>query len=203
MINVCGQQKSFLGLEIRKTEAEIHLLKSEYEEARRLQADIAARCEPASHEAVLVNLNIASIDINIGVDSKYIYNNLAIAQSHLSMLFGYSRDFLGLLKDYLTVEISLRDGVHGTAKEMFEHSFKLNLKLNIDNQLPLYCCEKLGDLSTGMNDVTTTLQWAGILFSLASKYKDKLYMMHAFQHLGQIFSAQGDDETPSVVFDGV
>jgi tetratricopeptide (TPR) repeat protein len=198
MLNVCGQEKSYLGRFILTGEAEIHLVKTEYHESRRMQAEVAAKCQPGSYEAVLASMNITLIDINTGVDSKYICNNLDITQSHVSMLFGYLKQFPTLFIEYLVAEISLRDGAHETAKEIFEPSFKSNL--NIDQQIALLCCEKLGDLSTGMNDISTTLQWAGILLSLASKYKDKLFIMHAFQHLGQIFSARGDDETALSLF---
>ncbi|KAJ7252955.1 hypothetical protein C8J57DRAFT_1519744 [Mycena rebaudengoi] len=46
-----------------------------------------------------------------------------------------------------------------------------------------------------MNDIQTTTQWTGIFLGLALKCKDKRHTMQAFRCLGQIFSAQGDDET--------
>ncbi|KAJ7254520.1 hypothetical protein C8J57DRAFT_1518658 [Mycena rebaudengoi] len=72
--------------------------------------------------------------------------------------------------------------------------------LDIDADLALSCLERLGDPSTGMNYIQTTLRWAGILLALALKCKDKLQTMQAFRCLGQIFSVQGDNVTAHSLF---
>ncbi|KAJ7265622.1 hypothetical protein C8J57DRAFT_1620615, partial [Mycena rebaudengoi] len=94
-------------------------------------------------------------------------------------------------------ELCLRDGPLGTVNALFE-------KCLISSQdfiaLALLCLERLGDLSIGMNDIQTTLRWTGIFLGLAWKCKDKCQTMHAFCCLGQIFSAQGDDETALSLF---
>ncbi|KAJ7244223.1 hypothetical protein C8J57DRAFT_1242935 [Mycena rebaudengoi] len=41
------------------------------------------------------------------------------------------------------------------------------LSQDVSTELVLLCLEKLGDLSTSMNDISTTLQWAGVFLSLA------------------------------------
>jgi tetratricopeptide (TPR) repeat protein len=64
----------------------------------------------------------------------------------------------------------------------------------------LLSLEKLADLSTGMNDVTTTLQWTGIYLGLALKTKEAVPTMQALRCLGQIFFAQGDYETALSLF---
>jgi hypothetical protein len=81
---------------------------------------------------------------------------------------------------------------------LFEKCFALSL--DIDPGLALLCAERLGDPSIGMNDTQNTLQWTGIFLGLALKYKDKCQTMQAFRCLGQIFSAQGDDETALSLF---
>jgi hypothetical protein len=78
---------------------------------------------------------------------------------------------------------------------MFEKCFASNT-----TQLALLCAERLGDLSTGMNGISTTLRWGGVFLSLALKSRDKRHTMQAFRCLGQIFFAEGDDETALSLF---
>ncbi|KAJ7256944.1 hypothetical protein C8J57DRAFT_1721254 [Mycena rebaudengoi] len=156
--------------------AQIHFVKSEYLESRKLQVAIASSCQPTSYGAILANLSNAFIDITTGADSKIILQNLDIARSHLKAL----------------------DGTLGTANALFEQCFALSL--DFDTELALLCAERLGDLSTGMNDIPTTLRWTGIFLGLALKCKDKRQTMQAFRCLGQIFSAEGDDETALSLF---
>jgi tetratricopeptide (TPR) repeat protein len=141
---------------------------------------------------------MATIDITTGADSKIIHQNLDIAQSHLKALYGFWARRLGTFSDYIAAELWLCDGALGTANAMFEQGFALSL--DIDTDLALLCAQRLGDLSTGMNEIPNTLQWTGIFLGLALKCKDKHQTMQAFRCLGQIFSAQGDDETALNLF---
>ncbi|KAJ7218200.1 hypothetical protein C8J57DRAFT_1482861 [Mycena rebaudengoi] len=177
--------------------AEIHLVKSEYLESRKLQVVIASSCQPTSYVAILTNLNNAFIDITTGADSKIIHQNLDIAQSHLKALSGYPGRHTSLVADHAAAELCLRDGALGTANAMFEKCFASSLDF-LD--LALQCLEKLGDFSTGMNDIQTTLRWTGILLGLALMHKNKCQTMQAFRCLGQIFSAEGDDDTALNLF---
>jgi hypothetical protein len=51
---------------------------------------------------------------------------------------------------------------------------------NISPELTLLCLERLADISTGMNDTSTTLQWAGVFLGLTLKCKEKWQTMQAF-----------------------
>ncbi|KAJ7261513.1 hypothetical protein C8J57DRAFT_1514041 [Mycena rebaudengoi] len=120
-----------------------------------------------------------------------------MAQSRLNALAGYSGRKMALFGDYAAAELSLRDGALGTGNAMFETCF---LSSQNYTELTLLCLERLGDLSTGMNDIPTTLRWGGVFLSLALKCKDKRQTMQAFRCLGQTFCAQGDDETALSLF---
>ncbi|KAJ7247057.1 hypothetical protein C8J57DRAFT_1724691 [Mycena rebaudengoi] len=193
-----GHQQSALNLIILNLQAEIHLKKSEYLESRKLQVAIASSCQATSYTGILANLNMAIIDITTGTDSKITHQNLDIAQSHLKALYGYYGRHLNSVADYVSAELWLQDGALGTVNALFEQCFALSL--DIDTELGLICAERLGDLSTGMNDIPTTLQWTGIFLGLALKCKDKRQTIQAFRCLGQIFSAEGDDETALSLF---
>ncbi|KAJ7203224.1 hypothetical protein C8J57DRAFT_1735354 [Mycena rebaudengoi] len=194
-----GHQQSALNLIILNLQAEIHLVKSEYLESHKLQVAIASSCQANSKKGILANLNMAIIDITTGVDSKIIHQNLDITQSHLKALYGYFGRYLSLSADLVTAELWLHDGAIGLANVMFEKCFVSALDIS-QQELVLLCAERLGDLSTGMNDIPTTLQWTGIFLGLTLKCKDKCQTMQAFRCLGQIFSAQGDDETALNLF---
>ncbi|KAJ7265581.1 hypothetical protein C8J57DRAFT_1620523 [Mycena rebaudengoi] len=193
-----GEHQSKLDLNILNLQAEIHLVKTEYLQSRNLQVAITSSCQPTSYNAIMATLNIACIDITTGADSKIIHQNLDMTQSHSRAVYGdYGRQISRII-DYVAAELFLTDGALGTAKAIFEKCFALSL--DIDTDLALLCVERLGDLSTGMNDIQTSLQWTGILLGFALKCNGKHKTMQAFRCLGQILSAQGDDETALTIF---
>ncbi|KAJ7235220.1 hypothetical protein C8J57DRAFT_1572342 [Mycena rebaudengoi] len=152
-----GSQQSALWLYILGHQAEIHLVKSEYLQSRKLQVGIASSCQPTSYNAILATLNIACIDVATGSDSKIIHQNLDMAQSHLRALYGYYGRHLCLTADLAAAELRLRDGAlettnpYGAAREMFKKCFEQSQDISAD--LALLCLERLGDLSTSMNDI--------------------------------------------------
>ncbi|KAJ7255997.1 hypothetical protein C8J57DRAFT_1651396 [Mycena rebaudengoi] len=198
MLTACGQQQSILGLLVLNHQAEIHLIKSEYLESRKLQVINASSCQPTSCSAITANLNIAGIDIATGAESKHIRKNLDLAQFHLKVLYGFIAKATSLIADYVAAELCLRDGALGTAREMIEKC--LALSQDISTELALHGLERLSDFSTDMNDIQTTLRWTGTFLGLALKCKDKHQTMHAFRCFGQIYSAKGDDETALSLF---
>jgi hypothetical protein len=173
-----GQQQSVLELDIINQQAEIHLLKSEYLESRKLQVTIASSCQPTSVIAIIANLNIAVIDIATGAESKNIWQNINMVQSHLKALYGYLARYTSLVADHVAAELCLRDGALGTVMAMFEKGFELCLALDTD--LTLLRLERLGDLPIGMNDTQTTLRWTGIFLGLALKCKAKRQTIQAW-----------------------
>jgi tetratricopeptide (TPR) repeat protein len=146
----------------------------------------------------MANLNIAFIDTATGADSKPIDRNIDNCRFHLRALYGYRAKEICLVADHAAAELCLRDGALETANAMFQKCFALSQ--NISMELRLLCLERLGDLSTRMNDIQTTLRWTGIFLGLAMKCKDKHQTMQAFRCLGQICSAEGDDETALSLF---
>ncbi|KAJ7253210.1 hypothetical protein C8J57DRAFT_1722576 [Mycena rebaudengoi] len=193
-----GHQQSVLNISILLLQAEIHLVKSEYLESRKLQVAIASSCQASSYHAILAKLNNAFIDITTGADSKIIHQNLDITQCHLKAMYGLLGRHLCTFSDYIAAELCLQDGALGTVNAMFEECFALSLDFNIE--VTFQCLARLGDLSTRMNDTQITLRWNGIFLGLALKCKDKHQTMQAFRFLGQIFAAEGDDETALSLF---
>jgi hypothetical protein len=69
-----------------------------------------------------------------------------------------------------------------------------------DVEVEFACLERLADLSTGMNNVPTTIGWAGIFLATALRSNNKVGTMKAFRCLGQISAVQGDDKTALSLF---
>jgi hypothetical protein len=103
-----------------------------------------------------------------------------------------------IFSDYAAAELCLREGTPGTANAMFKKCFALSQ--DISTELPFLCLERLGDLSTGINDIPTTLRWTIIFLGQAVKCKEKRQTMQAFRCLGQLFAAEGDNETAHSLF---
>jgi tetratricopeptide (TPR) repeat protein len=178
--------------------AEIHLLRTEYLESRDIQISIAAMCKSGTYDSILANLNIALIDITCGVDSRLIRKSLDQYQLHCGSLYGSPKIALQLETDYRLAELCLRDGDLGTANVIFTSCFAASEKFDIE--LATVCLERLADLSIGMNNIHTTMGWAGIFLVLALRSKNKLAIMKAFRCLGQIFAVQGDIGTALSLF---
>jgi hypothetical protein len=117
----------------------------------------------------------------------------------LKALHGYFAKFLSLAADHAAAELCLRDGDHTIANSSFENLVLFSQDTSLAD-LALQGLTRLADLSTSMNDTSTTLKWAGLFLGLALKCKDKLQTMQAFRCLGQIFSAEGDSETALSLF---
>ncbi|KAJ7261933.1 hypothetical protein C8J57DRAFT_1633369 [Mycena rebaudengoi] len=198
MLTACGQQQSALEFNILNLQANIHVVKSEYLEARKLHVALASSCNPASYIATIVNLNVAFIDITTGADSKVIQQNLDMAQSNLMALYGFYAKIISLMADNAVAELCISNGLHEAAKEILEKCFTSSQ--DISTNVALLCLVRLGDFSTGMNNTSTTFRWAVLFLGLALKCKEKHQTMQALRCLGQVFSAEGDSETALSLF---
>ncbi|KAJ7243280.1 hypothetical protein C8J57DRAFT_1243573 [Mycena rebaudengoi] len=197
MLTTCGLQQGVLSLWTLNLQAETHLVKSEYSQSRALQVTIASSCQPSAHNAILANLNIALIDTATDADSKLIHEIIHSCRFHSKALYGLKAREISLLANRADAELCLRDGAVETANAMFEKCFA---STQHDTAMALLFAERLGDHSTGMNGISATLRWGGVLLSLALKCKNKRQTMQSLRCLGQIFSAQGDDETALSLF---
>ncbi|KAJ7264339.1 hypothetical protein C8J57DRAFT_1512412 [Mycena rebaudengoi] len=180
MLAACGNQQSVLGFNTLNMQAEIHLLKSEYLESRRLQVAIASSCQETSPDAIMANLNIAFIDLASGAEIKNIHQNLDSCQSHLKVIYGVQGKSMSLIADYTATELCLQDGDHVMTNSMFKKFVTPSQKISAAEPA-LQGLARLSDLSTEMNNIMTTLQWAGVFLSLALECKDKHQTMQAFR----------------------
>ncbi|KAJ7257841.1 hypothetical protein C8J57DRAFT_1516717 [Mycena rebaudengoi] len=198
LLKSCCRKGGPLDINLMNEEAEIHLLKTQYLESRRLQASITSTPQLGPSHTILASLNIASIDTATGMDSEIVGQNLSACQLQIKKLHGYEQTFMGLIADIESSKLHIRDGNHVIGNALLVQSFVSSQAVAVD--LAIVCLESLADLSSGMNNVETTTRWAGIFLALALKSKEMLTLMQAFRCMGQLFAAQADDETSLSVF---
>jgi hypothetical protein len=198
LLSSFGLECSTFQMLIRNSQAEIHLLKTEYSEALQL-LDASTTQRPTTYEELLANMKIASIYTATGVDSQAIHQKLDICQHGNKSLRGYNHTEIALFMEVVSTDLSLRDGNHTNANENFAGCLKSSQD-NDRTELTLLCLERLADLSTGMNNVQTTFRWTAVFLGLSLKTKEKLATTKALNCLGQIFVARGDDETARSLF---
>jgi tetratricopeptide (TPR) repeat protein len=199
LLNSCGPalQGRQADINMRSLEAEMHLWKTEYLEARKIRVSVVSILQPTKYDAILASLAISLIDITTGVDTKLVCQRMDISHCHSQALYGLAQTHVDYVASRTYAELHLQDGDHSTAHTIFSKCFA-SQGTSRDG---LGCLERLADLSTCMNNVENTLHWAGLFLGLALQYEDKLATFKAFVCFGQIFAAQGDEETALSLFD--
>jgi hypothetical protein len=127
---------------------------------------------------------------------RKLWINVSCTAGH--SLYGFLKAEIEFLMDHRLAALNLRDGSLSTANMLFARCFAWSQKLSMETAFA--CLERLADPSTGMNNIQTTIGWAGIFLVLALKSQDKLAIMKSFSCFGQIFSVQGDVETALSLF---
>jgi hypothetical protein len=160
---------------------------------------MASTLQPTRYLAVAAKMSIILIDIATGVNSKRVYQDLETCQRHIQLLSGYQQAMTAPWVDVALAELYLHDGNHAAANAKLS-ACVASSKNDFSILVVLECLERLADLSTEMNNFQNTLRWAGIFISLGLISKTKLATMKALCCLGQLFNAEGDDETAFSLF---
>ncbi|KAJ7149493.1 hypothetical protein C8R43DRAFT_951967 [Mycena crocata] len=173
LLNSCGLQGGVLDMKIRNLEGEIHLERTQYLDSREIQVSVMSHLQPTSYAAIVANLNIALIDFATGIDSRLVKQRLETCSHQCEKLHGYFKTNMALCIDTVVADLNLRDGDQQKANHLFSKCVKSSSYM----EPKLVCLERLADLSTAMNNVQTTLQWAGIFLAVALQTKGKLAIM--------------------------
>ncbi|KAJ7080704.1 hypothetical protein C8R44DRAFT_824108 [Mycena epipterygia] len=165
-------------------------------EARNCWTSMDSLRIPIKHTAYS-HLNLAMLDTALGADIGTIVENLDKARVQFSTM---QRVPMGLLLcDIASVDVQLRQNNPTAAKDLCQQTFLASR--NTMAECAMLCLDKLADLGHGMNDVQTTLCWAGVYISSAFKVKGKLAILKALRCFGEIFLAVDDDTTALSVFE--
>ncbi|KAJ7310709.1 hypothetical protein DFH08DRAFT_823081 [Mycena albidolilacea] len=191
IICICGLSGGFLDHRITLDQAEIHLLKSEYAQAKSIFCKIV---ETTSHHEntfsyALSLLNIAHVDILIGGNPEDVHQNLNKARKILS-----STNYQGInsLCDMVEAEMELREGNFELAKTKFLEC--LHSGGEIDNSVQSFCLECLANIKTWLTP-EWHLKWPVIYLAFAYKSQEKLALHKALLFLGDVFADTNNENT--------
>ncbi|KAJ7440461.1 hypothetical protein FB451DRAFT_68709 [Mycena latifolia] len=191
LVGLCGMAESALDLRIAGDLAEVHKLKSEYLEAREIQARVLSKIrieeKPYLHAYTL--LETTELDLSIGVPRDDVQRNIDTARSIFSKV-GYLRG--GAWCDSVQANLHLREGNLSEAKILFQKCLVVSRGKYAD--LATGCFERLADGSQ-WSSINWYHTWTTVFLVHALKLKQKLEIFKGLQFLGDVLLAQGDSDT--------
>ncbi|KAJ7512271.1 hypothetical protein B0H11DRAFT_2346256 [Mycena galericulata] len=198
LLKLCGLSGGQLDYRIWNEEAEIHMMKSEYTEARAIYLQISqetsADLDIYTHAGSLVNIGM--IDVIIGRDKVEVQNTLEKAIT----LYNYVKYSIGVNTcEMILADLNLREGSCLTARAMFLNCLKHSWALPAEGTS--YCLERMADVNRwGPVDFKWVSRCAVLFLAFAKKHKQKCAVSKALQSLGQMFLANGDEGTAESLF---
>ncbi|KAJ6546733.1 hypothetical protein DFH09DRAFT_1087673 [Mycena vulgaris] len=198
LLELCGMSGCALDNQIIGVVAEVHLLKSEYTEARSIHIQVAKDTsgDQNVHGHACSLLNLAMIDIMMGVSRDEVHQTLDKARVILNTL-RVPRDLN--FCSMLLADLHLRELDSIIAQRLFRHC--LSLAWENDSQGALYALERLGDVSRWpSDDLERASTWLMVYLGYAGKMKNTLALYKALQFLGDMFHIQGDQDTAQSLF---
>jgi tetratricopeptide (TPR) repeat protein len=194
LLVLCGMSHGSLDHNIMSTQAEIHRLKSEYVEARRIHTMILEGStiqNPCSYGFAL--LNVAEIDVLIGAPKNDVQRNCDRASKMLDTV-GEVRGVT--MCDVILADLHLREGDSLAAKKALEKCLKVTLEAS---DIQTCCLERLGDTSC-WGYLHGMWSWTTVFLVHSLKRKERLGIHRALRSLGDIFLAQDDEHTAISLF---
>jgi tetratricopeptide (TPR) repeat protein len=194
LLGLCGMSASVPNVSIMTNQAEVHKCKSEYSEAWKIDTEIlqiTADRDPFWHAIAL--LNLAEIEVLIGVPKHDVEKNIDLARSIFTTV---GRKSAIIYCDITLADLYLREKDLMRAKTIFEKSLKLAAG---SNEIKLFCCERLGNVSSWGPDASIP-GWTTIFLVRSLKSQKILQVYKALQFFGQIFLMQNDEDTAISLF---
>ncbi|KAJ7083777.1 hypothetical protein C8R44DRAFT_53211 [Mycena epipterygia] len=198
LLKLCGMQDGAADIFIMVNLAEVHLLKSEYLDARSIHIELAqktsAEQNPVHHAGSL--LNIAEIDVMIGADILEVQQSLNKAKPIFSTL--WQTNSVNQCEAVLA-DLYLREGNMVAAQELLQQS--LMRGLGNDPQVVSYCLERFADIACWVStNINWSCRWPVIYLAQAQKAQTKLAIYKALRFIGDIFLSEGDENTAHNLF---
>ncbi|KAF8126447.1 hypothetical protein K438DRAFT_967723 [Mycena galopus ATCC 62051] len=194
ILHICGLSGGYLAYEITVAQAEIHLLKSEYTEARHLfcQVTETTSAEDNSDSYALSLINVGLIDMMIGEAKEDIYHKLQIAQEILE------KETLDITTcSMVQAMVELRDEKFDSAKAKFQEVLCLSWGKN--PEVRNLCLEQLANIRAWPVNMWES-KWSIIYLASATKLKAKLDLYKALLFLGDTFSANHDENSAANIY---
>ncbi|KAJ7460066.1 hypothetical protein B0H11DRAFT_166348 [Mycena galericulata] len=199
LLRCCGMSGSHTDHLSINLKAEVHQLKSEYAEAKRIHLEIAQSTSTDSHiyDNALAFLNISQIDALIGGQKNEVCHNLGTAET----LFSSIGFVLGLkFCELIRAELHLREGATVTAKPLFQKCMQWSWTTS-ETEVLHYCLEKMSDVNQwSPMDFHWTSMCTVTYVAVANKSHNKLALHKALLCLGDVFLHNGDSSTAESLF---
>ncbi|KAJ7482645.1 hypothetical protein FB451DRAFT_1442157 [Mycena latifolia] len=197
LLSHCAMSGTLLDRSILSTQAEVHLLKSEYVEARSIHTQILhiplIEQQPYTHAFTL--LTVAQIDVELGALRDRVQRNIDTS-TQIFRHVGYS---IGpILCDTITAALDMNQGDLLKAMRLFEKCLKS--ARGKCTEAASYCLESLGNACLWVAMDHASANWTVIFLAHSLKLKQKLQIHKALQFLGDVYLEYGDQETAISLF---
>ncbi|KAJ7349658.1 hypothetical protein DFH08DRAFT_807008 [Mycena albidolilacea] len=195
ILAMCGMTGGSLDQKIILVQAENHLLKSEYGQARQIYTQIIETSSPDQNAIsyTISLLNIAQIDVVIGGDPDDVHQKLTKAQEIFNQ-FDTIRGsvYCGTIQAHMDLKQENFDMAKAKFKECLHWAW------GSDHEVESFCLERLADIKTWEGEQNNT--WPVIYLGHVYKSKEKLGLHKAFLFLGDVFIFNGDEETATSLY---
>ncbi|KAJ7734467.1 hypothetical protein B0H16DRAFT_1577897 [Mycena metata] len=192
----CGMEGSMTDVGTQTFQAEIHMLKTEYLDARAANTSLLAAKPQYIWRDAFAHLNLALIDLATDAAPDTIRSNVSMAKAHFSTL----NMALGPhLCDVTDGDLRLREGNPAHARLLFTATFQA--LYGKWDEVAVICLERLADPGNGMHSIQETFHWATVFLASAQKVKNRLATMKAIRSLGDVFVALDDEATALQLFE--
>lgn len=191
LCGMIGASDSFISLE-----AEVHLLKSEYAEARSIHRQlIDSTPQNNTYGHAFALLNISQIDVMIGA-----YTDARRNLENATLIFKSTQHHIFLAYcDMIMADLNLKEGHNLVAKEQFQQC--LASAWDKDQQVVFFCLERLANVCHwSAGDFDKAFTWAVLYLVQGHKLKQRLDLHKALQFLGNAFVVDGDEGTAHNLF---
>ncbi|KAF8166915.1 hypothetical protein K438DRAFT_2064919 [Mycena galopus ATCC 62051] len=195
LLHICGLSGGGLAHDITLARAEIHLLKSEYMEARHLFCQVAETTSAEDNSVSYASslLNVGFIDIMTGQTGEDIYHKLQVAQE----IIGRESAIDILACGTVQAVIELRDEKFDSAKAKFQECLSLSWGKNAE--FGNFCLEQLANIRAWPANMWG-YKWPMIYLASASKLKAKLDLYKALLCLGDVFIANHNENSAANLY---
>ncbi|KAF8207501.1 hypothetical protein K438DRAFT_1755541 [Mycena galopus ATCC 62051] len=194
LIFLCGLSGGDLDHNSTLEQAEIHLLQSEYAEARSLFNTELENTSPEENATFHAHalLNIALIDIAIGGPKEHIYHNLDTARAIWS-----KETYAGISSCHmLQGQMEFLEGKFDSASTKFQECLA---SARGHNEPKSFCLEQLANIRAWPEN-EGQYKWLVMYLGYAYTLKQKLALHKAFLFLGDVFITNEDEKTATSLY---
>jgi tetratricopeptide (TPR) repeat protein len=194
LLVLCGMSRGNLDHGVMNIQAQIHLSKSEYQEAHNIQTQILQEgpLHLASYNDGLALLNLAEIGLSMSAPKHAVQEYIERAKE---IFLPLEQVVEITLCDASLADLYLGEGEISIAKTLF----KTCLRACNNTEIISFCLERLGNASH-WGAIGPMSSWATVYLAHSLKFKEKLGIYKALQFLGDIFLAEADEDTAVSLF---